>query len=90
MLRFDCNDLALSYLPHIGLAAARMLVLKQSMSLPSVESGVNACLSDRDCLLLHCLMDGCLVLDVHLVKLVDTADSVVSEHESSCLDAELA
>ena len=90
MLRLDCNERAQSYLPLIGFAAARMLVLKQSMSLPSVKSGMNACLCNRDGLLLHGLMDGCLILDVHLVKLVDTADSVVSEHEGAGLDAKLS
>ena len=35
-------------------------------------------------------MNGHLVLDVHLVKLIDAADAVVSQHKCSSFDAELA
>ena len=57
---------------------------------PRVESCLDAGFGDRDSLLLHCLVNGDLVRDVHLVKLVDRADPVVGEHERSGLDRELA
>jgi len=36
MLRFACKDLDQSYLPLIGLAAARIEVLKLKHNLPSI------------------------------------------------------
>lgn len=51
---------------------------------------MDARLRKRDGLLLHCLMDRHLVLDIHLVKLVDTANTVVSEHKRARLDAKVA
>ena len=50
---------------------------------------MNASLRNRDRLLLHSLVDRCLILRVHLVELVDTADSVISKHQRSRLDAVL-
>ena len=47
-------------------------------------------LGERDGLLLHCLMDSHLILDVHFVELVNAADSVIGKHESSCFDAEVS
>jgi len=41
----------------------------------SVEGGVDACLGDRDGLLLHGFVDGDLVADVHLVELVNAANA---------------
>ena len=35
-------------------------------------------------------MDSDLILDVHLVELIDAADTVIGQHESSCLDAEVS
>ena len=35
-------------------------------------------------------MNGYLVLDIHLVKLIDTADSVIGKHQSTGLYAKLA
>ena len=46
----------------------------------SVQGGMNASLGDRDCLLLHGLMDGCLILDIHLIELINAADAVVCKH----------
>lgn len=54
------------------------------------RADLDASLGDGDGLLLHGLMDGHLVLLVHLVKLVDAADAVVRQHERACLDAEFA
>ena len=34
-------------------------------------------------------MDSNLVLDVHLVKLINAADAIVCQHQSTCLNAEL-
>ena len=56
----------------------------------SVESGMDTSLGDRDGLLLHGLVNSNLILDIHLVELVNTADTVISEHESTSFDAELA
>eukprot|EP00354_Favella_ehrenbergii_P002548 CAMPEP_0170463488 /NCGR_PEP_ID=MMETSP0123-20130129/8581_1 /TAXON_ID=182087 /ORGANISM="Favella ehrenbergii, Strain Fehren 1" /LENGTH=127 /DNA_ID=CAMNT_0010728933 /DNA_START=891 /DNA_END=1274 /DNA_ORIENTATION=+ len=56
----------------------------------SIEGGVDASLGNRDGLLLHGLVNGHLVLHVHLIELVDTADTVVGEHERTSFDAELA
>ena len=44
----------------------------------------------RDSLLLHGFVDGDLILDVHLVKLIDAANTVVGEHQCTRLDAKLA
>lgn len=35
-------------------------------------------------------MDSCLVGAVHFVELVNAANSVVSKHQSSCLDAHIS
>ena len=56
---------------------------------PRVERGLDARLGDGDGLLLHGLVDCDLVLDVHLVKLVDAADAVVRQHQRARLDAKL-
>lgn len=42
-------------------------------------------LSDGDGLLFHHLVDGCAVSVCHLVKLVNTADALISEHQGSTL-----
>ncbi len=55
----------------------------------SVQRGANARLGDADRLLFHGLVNGHLVLQVHLVELVDAADAVVGEHERARLDHEL-
>lgn len=48
-----------------------------------VKGGLDTGFGDGDGLLLHGFMDGDLVGQVHLVKLVDGADAVVGEHESA-------
>ena len=45
---------------------------------------------NRDSLLFHSLVNSDLILDVHLIELIDAADSMVSQHQCSCLDAELS
>lgn len=35
-------------------------------------------------------MNGYLILSVHLVKLIDTADTMVGEHECTCFYAEVS
>ena len=41
-------------------------------------------------MLFHSLVDGDLILELHLVELVDAADSVVGKHQSSGLDTHIA
>lgn len=38
---------------------------------------------DGDGLLFHDLMDGCAVCVSHLVKLIDAADALISQHQGS-------
>lgn len=53
------------------------------------DLNLNACFGNGDGLLLHSLVNGHLVLGVHLVKLINAADTIVSQHESTRLYAEL-
>jgi hypothetical protein len=55
-----------------------------------VEGRLDARFGDGDRLLLHGFVNGDLVGDVHLVELVDSADTVVGEHECAGFDGELA
>jgi hypothetical protein len=50
---------------------------------------VNACFGDRDGLLFHGFVNRSLIFRVHLVEVVDTANTIVGKHECSCLDAVL-
>lgn len=50
---------------------------------------MDARLGDRDCLLLHCLVDRGLVLDVHLIEFINAANAMISEHKRTRFDAEL-
>ena len=43
----------------------------------SLQTGVDSCLGDRDGLLLHGFVDGGSVFVVHLVELIDEADTLV-------------
>jgi hypothetical protein len=52
---------------------------------PGIQGGRYACLGDRNCLLLHDLVDRSPIRLFHLVELVDTADSIVSENEGPTL-----
>ena len=51
---------------------------------------MDASLCDRDCLLLHGFVNSHLVLDVHLVELINAADTVVSKHQCSSFNTKLA
>ena len=51
---------------------------------------MDSCLSNGDGLLLHGLMDSHLILDIHLVELVNAANSVVNQHQGTRLNAKLA
>ena len=51
-----------------------------------IQGGLNAGLGDRDSLLLHGLVDRDLIGEVHLVKLVNGANTIVCEHKSAGLD----
>ena len=57
-------------------------------------SGVHSCLDasfgNGDRLLLHGLVDRHLIFLIHLVKLIDTANTVVCQHQSTRLNAKLA
>ena len=55
-----------------------------------IKSGVNASFGNRDGLLLHSLVNGNLVLDIHLVELIDAADAMVCKHQRTSLNAKLA
>lgn len=54
----------------------------------SIERGVDASFCDRDGLLLHGFVNSNLVLDIHLVELIDTTDSVIGKHQGTSLDTE--
>ena len=54
----------------------------------SVEGGVDASFCDRDGLLLHSFVDSNLILDIHLVELINTTDSVISKHQGTSFDTE--
>jgi hypothetical protein len=40
--------------------------------------------------LFHGLVDGHLIFDLHLIELVDAADSVIGQHQRSCLDTHIS
>uniref|UniRef100_A0A2M4CVC7 Uncharacterized protein n=1 Tax=Anopheles darlingi TaxID=43151 RepID=A0A2M4CVC7_ANODA len=50
-----------------------------------VQRRRNASLSDRDRLLLHCLVDSDSIVLFHLVELIDTHHSTVSQHHRTAL-----
>lgn len=50
-----------------------------------VESGCDTGLGDGDSLLFHDLVNCCPVRLVHLVELIDTTDTVISQNQSSSL-----
>lgn len=50
-----------------------------------IERGENPRLGDGDGLLLHNLMDGCAVSLGHLVKLINAAHALVSQHQGTAL-----
>ena len=45
-----------------------------------IEGGMNARLGKRNSLLLHRFVDGHLVFKLHLVELINAANTMVSEH----------
>ena len=55
-----------------------------------IKSGVDACLSNWNSLLLHSFVNSYLIFDVHLVELIDTANSVICEHQGTCFNAKLS
>ena len=57
--------------------------------LESTDKHLDAGLGDGDGLLLHGLVDGHLVLHVHLVELVDAAHAAVGQHQCARLDAKV-
>jgi hypothetical protein len=54
--------------------------------MPHLDAG----LADGDGLLLHGLVNGHLIAHIHLVKLVNAADAVVSKHQRASLNRKLA
>lgn len=56
----------------------------------SIQGCVDTSLSERDGLLLHCLMDSYLILGLHFVKLIYATDAMVCKHECTGLDTEIA
>ena len=55
-----------------------------------IQGGMDTGLSDRDSLLLHGFVDSSLISRVHLIELIDTADTVVSQHKGSRLNTEFS
>ena len=55
-----------------------------------IESGVDTSLSDRDSLLLHSFVNSGLILNVHLVELINATDTVIGKHEGTSFDTKLA
>ena len=51
----------------------------------SVETCSDACFGDRNCLLLHDLVNVGAVALIHLVKLINTANAAVGKHQSARL-----
>jgi len=62
---------------------------RQAHTRGSNRSYLNASLGNTNGLLLHSLVNRGLIVLVHLVKLVDAADTVVGQHQSTGLDGEL-
>jgi hypothetical protein len=56
----------------------------------SIQGGMDTGLSDRDSLLLHGFVDGSLISWVHLIELIDAADTVVGEHKGSRFNTEFS
>jgi hypothetical protein len=56
---------------------------------PGIERRIDARLGNGYGLLLHSLMNGDLVLSIHLIKLIDTTDPVIGQHQGPCLNAHL-
>ena len=50
---------------------------------------LNTSFGDGDCLLLHGFMNGHLVFGVHLVKLVDAANTIIRQHQRSSFNHKL-
>lgn len=57
---------------------------------PRRQRSAYAGLSDRDALLLHCLVDRRAVLVVHLVELVDQTHAFIRQHKRAALEGVLA
>ena len=53
------------------------------------DAYLDTCFGNGNGLLLHGLVDGHLILHIHLVKLVNAADAIVCQHQRSSLDAEI-
>ena len=53
----------------------------------SLQCCDNTSLRDGDGLLLHCFVNRCTVLVVHLVELIDQASTPVSKHKSTTLQS---
>ena len=56
----------------------------------SIERGVDASFCDRDGLLLHSFVDSYLILDIHLVELIDTTYASIRENKSTTFKDKLA
>lgn len=54
---------------------------------PSVKCGIDSSFGDRNCLLFHSLMDCNLIFELHFVKLINAANTIISQHQSTCLDS---
>ena len=50
-----------------------------------LETGVDACLGNTDCLLLHGLVNGGSILVIHFIKLINKTNSLISQDQCSSL-----
>jgi len=69
----------------LGIVAAIGRVGSSEDGGSGVQGGVDSCLGNGDCLLLHHLVDGRPVCFIHFVKLVNAAHSVVSKNKGTPL-----
>mmetsp|Transcript_3534 Transcript_3534/g.5879 ORF Transcript_3534/g.5879 Transcript_3534/m.5879 type:complete len:391 (+) Transcript_3534:371-1543(+) len=74
----------------VGIVAAVDWVCCSQNGGPAVQGGRDPALGDGHRLLLHDLVDGCPVAFLHLVKLIDAANAVVSQDQGATLQGHLS
>mmetsp|Transcript_56810 Transcript_56810/g.121982 ORF Transcript_56810/g.121982 Transcript_56810/m.121982 type:complete len:681 (-) Transcript_56810:69-2111(-) len=73
----------------LGIVPSEDRIRRRHDRASGVQGGHQASLGDGDGLLLHGFMDGCAVLLVHLVKLINQAQPAVSQHHRSAFQGPL-
>uniref|UniRef100_A0A0K8RCM9 Putative dna replication licensing factor mcm6 component n=1 Tax=Ixodes ricinus TaxID=34613 RepID=A0A0K8RCM9_IXORI len=56
---------------------------------PGVQSSLHSRFSDGDGLLFHSFMNSNLIAYVHLIKLINTTHTIISQHQSSSFNDKL-